>query len=153
MSGDPELFESLEERDDSDIDLFGDFDQPASSDIGDVSGALSPEELSRSIENFYQIFSNREERMNAASGAILLYQHLMTAGYKTDIMVSDGGATVTASTRSDQLKSPLLERVEFLLSDMVYMRRSWKLSGFTVHSISTNSRDDCVEVRIEFISL
>ena len=159
MTGDPDLFD-LEESpagDAGDVDLFGDFEVAGpSGETGEETGGettVSPEELTRSIENFYQIFSNRDERMNAASGAILLYQHLLGAGYETRILVEDAGATVSATSREDALTAPLLERVEFLLNDMVYMRRSWKLSGFTVHSVSTNMRDDCLDVRIDFVSV
>ncbi|WP_115937340.1 hypothetical protein [Aestuariispira insulae] len=150
MVGDLELFDSAPGGGD-DIDLFGDFDLTEESE--QEAEMISAEDLQRSIENFHNIFSNREEQMNAASGAILLYQHLMTAGYETTILVEDKGATVTASTKSDCLQTPLLDRVEFLLDDMVYMRRSWNLSGFTVHSISTHLREGRMQVRIEFISL
>lgn len=136
----------------ADVDLFGDFDdleEERSSQEMDVSA----EELRKSIENFYGIFSKQDNEMSASSGAILLYQHLLAAGYQANIMVEDEGAKVTASTKSSTLTGPLLERVEYLLDDMVYVQKDWKVSGFTVHSISTNMNGDQLEIGIEFISV
>ena len=135
-----------------DIDLFGDFE-----DLTPVEAQPEPEicaeELRKSIENFYGIFSKQDNEMSASSGAILLYQHLLAAGYQANILVEDQGAKVTASTCSYSMTGPLLERIEYLLDDMVYVQKDWKVSGFTVHSINTIMSGDKLEIGIEFISV
>lgn len=141
--------------DSDDIDLFGDFDF-SDTDVEykqDESHDIDPELVQRSVQEFYELFSNREDELTIGTGAILLYQHLLAAGYKSTFSADDYKATVTASTPLNALKDALIDRIESLLNDMTYMAKEWNNNCFTVHSVLTNTQGDSFDVSINFRTL
>lgn len=135
-----------------DIDLFGDFDfsETDTNETPPEAQDIDPELVRRSVQEFYDLFSNREDELTIGTGAILLYQHLLAAGYKSTFSADDKSAAVTASTSLSVLKDALIDRVESLLDDMTYMAKEWNDNSFTVHSILTKTDKENLSININF---
>lgn len=135
-----------------DIDLFGDFDDVGNGNeqTSDEDLDIDPELILKSVQEFHNLFAGHDEALGVGSGAILLYQHLQAAGYKANVAVEDKEATVTAGSSNQALKHALIDRVEDLLDEMIYMVKDWKSDNFTVHSIVTHTEGDFFNVAINF---
>ena len=136
-----------------DIDLFGDIDSMFEDEQDTEQGStdeIDPELIRQSVLEFHKLFTEREGSLSAGSGAMIIYQHLQSAGYNCSISVEDTKSEVSAFSANEALQPALIERVEDLLDEMVFIEHDWQTDNFTVTSIVTNCSDNGFGVTIKF---
>ncbi|SCA55538.1 hypothetical protein MTBPR1_100179 [Candidatus Terasakiella magnetica] len=145
---DIDLFD--DEPDEDDFELFG--DDP----IGQEEPLLnmpSDEDILKAAENFKDAFAGEEQALSAASGAIVLHQHLSSSGYKTDLSLNDNLAVVLGYTDEGDDECELLEAVESILTQMVSMNKDFGFSSFTVGPVRTLIMDGKIMIEVNLITV
>ncbi|WP_135079619.1 hypothetical protein [Terasakiella sp. SH-1] len=157
-----ELIARFAKVDEDDIDLFDDdpvedeFELFGNEPIGAEVAMMnmpSEEEILKAAENFKDAFAGQEEPLSAASGAIILHQHLTSSGYKSDLSLNDNLAVVLGYSDMDAEKCELLEAVESILDQMVSMNQDLAVSSFTVGPIRSVVMDGQLAIEVNLITV
>ena len=153
FNDDIDLFET------DDIDLFGDdgdddidlFDF----DTTDLKGP-TVEQIQKSVENFAEIF--REDldggAVHATSAAMIMYQHLQSAGFKVGIDAGDKKSVVSAYGQSDLELTDLIADIMESMSALNPNNSMTKSDNNTISDIKYSyDSSDTMKAEITFKSV